>query len=62
MDWRFILGLGLGLLLASVVMFAQNARAVPADKVERLARQMGMVFPEEIITFSGEDENSKGGR
>jgi hypothetical protein len=62
MDWRFVLGLGLGLLLASVVMFAQNARPVSADKVERLARQMGMVFPEEIITFSGENENSKGGQ
>ncbi|MBS4032722.1 MAG: hypothetical protein KGZ63_15075 [Clostridiales bacterium] len=62
MDWRFILGLGLGLLLASVVMFAQNARPVSADKVERLARQMGMVYPQEVVTFREENENGKGDR
>lgn len=60
MDWRFILGLGLGLLLASMVMFAQNVQPVSADKVERLARQMGMVYPEEVVTFR--EENDTGGQ
>ncbi len=55
------MGLGLGILLASMVMFTHNSRLVPIEKVEALARQMGMVFPEEIITFGIEDGNNKGG-
>lgn len=49
-----MLGLGLGLLLASLVMLVQGGRPLPPERVEQLARKMGMVYPQEVVTYDGQ--------
>lgn len=47
-----MLGFGLGLCLAALVMMAQEARPPSPRKIERLAREMGMVYPNEVVPFT----------
>ncbi|WP_153246594.1 hypothetical protein [Dethiobacter alkaliphilus] len=34
-------------------MLMQATRPLPPERVEQLARNQGMVFPEEVVPFSG---------
>lgn len=55
-----MLGLGLGLCLGGLVMLTQGARRLPPTEVERLARTLGMVYPQEVIPFVEEGAAEEG--
>lgn len=50
-----MLGCGVGLMLAALVFMAHGSRPLPAGRVEHLAREMGMVYPQEIVPFAAEE-------
>jgi len=40
---------GVGLILAAVIMLAAGSPAPAKEKIESLAREMGMVYPQEVV-------------
>jgi hypothetical protein len=50
LNWHFLLGVGFGLVLAALVMLVHGEKSISPAEVERLARQMGMVYMEEITS------------
>jgi len=55
LNWHFLLGFGLGLLLAALLVLLQGARPIPLAELERMAREQGMVYPHEVVPFAEEE-------
>ncbi|KPU44709.1 hypothetical protein OXPF_17950 [Oxobacter pfennigii] len=47
-DKKVILGMGIGFVLASLIMMAAPKPKISDDELIRLAREKGMVFQDEI--------------
>lgn len=50
-DNRFILGLGIGILISAFLLSFNPNKNVSKLDVEKKARNMGMMYPEEIKAF-----------
>jgi hypothetical protein len=46
-------------MLAALIMLSQASRSLPAESVEQLAREMGMVYPHETVSFVEEMESTQ---
>lgn len=57
-DGRFILGIGLGIILACILLSPFYGKKLSAMEIEARARSMGMVYEDEIRAISG---NTEGG-
>jgi len=56
LNWHILLGFGLGLILSSLLWLAMSMQPPEPDRIERLARELGMVYPNEVVPFSGNVE------
>ena len=56
----FLFGLGVGLVLASMLLtLTLPGKEISQEEVERKARELGMVYREEILVFNEEPELAK---
>ena len=56
----FLFGLGVGLVLASMLLtLTLPGKDISQEEVERKARELGMVYREEILVFNEEPELAK---
>lgn len=53
MDRKVLLGIGIGLLICSLLLMAFPGYQVSKDKIETLARDMGMIYPDEAKAMFG---------
>jgi len=53
------LGFGLGLLLAALLILLQGTKSIPEAEVERMAREQGMVYPQEVVPFVEGEPNTE---
>ncbi|KMT21720.1 hypothetical protein [Clostridium cylindrosporum] len=60
LDKKFILGLGVGLVVATMIISLFPKSTISDVKVEKRARDMGMKYPDEIKAFFKNDESIKG--
>ncbi|GEM_PF-7100902 len=42
----------MGLALAAIVMLISGPKTLPPAEIERLARELGMVYAEEVVPFT----------
>lgn len=47
----FVVGLGIGIIIASLVLSLYNPSKVSDAQVEKRAREMGMKYPDEIKAY-----------
>ena len=60
MDGRFLIGVGIGLLLACVLLRPYSRKELSMAEIEARARSMGMVYEEEIRALPGNGAEEKG--
>jgi hypothetical protein len=55
---QFLFGLGLGLIIASLLILPTLFKSSQPAKteIERMARELGMVYREEVLVFPGEEK------
>ena len=51
---KLLLGFGLGLTIASLLLILWPSGRMNDSQVEKRARELGMVYRQEVITFSNE--------
>lgn len=59
LDRRVALGLGIGLVVASLLMLATAEGKVSREEIERRARELGMVYREEVVVVDTQPEEAK---
>lgn len=53
---NFILGLGIGIVLSTAIMYYYSPHNIPKLKVEKMAREMGMMYPDEVKAYFNNDK------
>lgn len=48
LDRKVILGIGIGFIISALLMMAMPQTKISNDQVERMARDMGMVYPDDV--------------
>ncbi|SEF47629.1 hypothetical protein SAMN05660865_00323 [Caloramator fervidus] len=59
MNKSFLLGLGVGLVLAGILYSFYtpvNVKNIPKEKIEAMARELGMMYPDEIKAYFENDK------
>lgn len=46
-----MLGLSIGIIFATVLMLTYSPKNIPKYKIEQMARELGMKYPDEIKSF-----------
>lgn len=47
----FVLGLGIGIVIATLLMLTYSYNNIPKYKIEKMARDLGMLYPDEIKSY-----------
>ena len=50
-----MLGLGLGWVIAALLLISSNPREMSEHQIETKARELGMVYPHEVVVFQEEE-------
>lgn len=51
LDKKFVLGLGIGIILSAILMTAFTPNNITKYEIERKAQELGMMYPDEIKAF-----------
>lgn len=57
-----MLGLGIGLVLGAICIASYPRATMSQVQIEKMARDMGMKYPDEIRAFFQNDKDIKGGK
>lgn len=50
-DKKFILGLGIGLIISAVLMSSVKSNNISKYEIERKAQELGMMYPDDVKAF-----------
>jgi hypothetical protein len=50
-DRNFLLGLGIGIVIATTIMFSYSPNNISRRTIEQKAKDLGMMYPDEIKAF-----------
>jgi uncharacterized membrane-anchored protein YhcB (DUF1043 family) len=50
-DKSFLLGLGIGMIITAILFTASPSQNISKYKLEKMARDIGMMYPDEIKAF-----------
>ncbi|QCX32331.1 hypothetical protein FDN13_00710 [Caloramator sp. E03] len=50
-DSNFLLGLGVGIMISTLILSSFSYSQIPKYKIEMMARKMGMIYPDEIKAY-----------
>ncbi|EYE88812.1 hypothetical protein Q428_06135 [Fervidicella metallireducens AeB] len=55
-DKNFLIGLGIGLILSTLVLYSYGPTNLSKATIEKKAREMGMKYPDEIKAYFEQDK------
>lgn len=58
-DGRFLIGMGIGIIIACILLIPASKGEPSAMDIETRARAMGMVYEDEIKAISNNDESGE---
>lgn len=55
-DGNFLLGLGVGIIITTLILGSFSYGKIPKYKIEIMARKLGMIYPDEIKAYFESDK------